>query len=515
MDEMSDADLVGLARSGDPDGFRVLVGRYRAMAMSVALHLSGDREAAEDLVQEATLAAFVSLGRLRDPARFRSWFYGTVVNVTRAWRRRQAGRPVGLDDWETVRLIAAPDDEAAQRELRWIVTGALRCLPEASRFVLVLFYYDGLTVREIAVRLGVTAAAVKSRLHKGRSQLGRLLAAEYPELTRPIGRGEGTHAMPELHITKVVTFPARVLAVLADEPGRRVLPAWLSPLEGLPLAGPPGAEPAPPASARLPSPELAAKVLTAAGGAIRAVRVGELEDGLLFGTLVVSGPAGDREVAAGLGDALGLVRLQECPILASEDIMARHGVTVPAGEQAEDLLTRQAGLPAQARSDGSGRSAAPRNLRFTEGLEHWSLRGSFLRDASGGHWQDYACGTGPGPAVATASGYLKAQVPGPAGFADLRQGILADAYRGRRVRLSADLKTADATDKAGLYLRIIDPARSRPPEIREQLSLHGTTGWTREHVEADVPADSVYLLFGITLTGPGQIWAANIRVEPA
>jgi RNA polymerase sigma-70 factor (ECF subfamily) len=322
---MSDADLVALARSGDADGFRVLVSRYRAMAMSVALHLSGDREAAEDLVQEATLAAFVSLGRLRDPARFRSWFYGTVVNVTRAWRRRQAGRPVPLADWDAAWLIAAPADEAAQRELRWIVTGALRCLPEASRTVLVHFYYDGLTVREIAVRLGVTAAAVKSRLHKGRSQLGRLLAAEYPELTRTAGRGERTYAMTELHITSVVTFPARVLAVLADEPGRRVVPAWLSPLEGLPLAGPPGAEPAPPGSARLPAPELAAKVLTAAGGAMRAVRIGELEDGLLFGTLIISGPAGDGEVAAGLGDALGMARLQDCPILADEDILARHG----------------------------------------------------------------------------------------------------------------------------------------------------------------------------------------------
>jgi len=515
VEEMSDADLVALARSGDADGFRVLVSRYRAMAMSVALHLSGDREAAEDLVQEATLAAFVSLGRLRDPARFRSWFYGTVVNVTRAWRRRQVGRPLTLDDWDTVRLIAHPVDEAAQLELRWIVTGALRCLPEATRTVLALFYYDGLTVREIAARLGITTAAVKSRLHKGRSQLGRLLIAEYPELTCPAGRGERTCAMPELHITKVVTFPARVLAVLADEPGRRVLPAWLSPLEGLPLVGPAGAEPAPPGSPRLLSPELAAKVLTAAGGGLRAVRVGELEDGLLFGTLIVSGPAGDSEVTTGLGDALGLARLQECPILVSEDIMARHGVTVPTGEQAEDLLIRRAGLSAQARSDGSGRGTVPQNLRFTDGLEHWSLRGSFLKDASGGHWQDYACGTGQGPDAATASGYLKAQVPGPTGFADLRQGILADAFRGRRVRVSADLKTADAAEKAGLYLRVIDPARSRPPEIREQFSLHGTTDWARQHIEADVPADSVYVLFGITLTGPGQIWATNIQVEPA
>jgi hypothetical protein len=245
------------------------------------------------------------------------------------------------------------------------------------------------------------------------------------------------------------------------------------------------------------------------------VRVGEGEDGLLSGTLVISGPGGDSEVTAGLGDALGLAGLQGCPILASEEVMARHGVTVPPGEQAEDLLIRRAGLPAQARGDGPGRSAVPRNMRFTGGLEHWSLRGSFLRDARGGHWQDYACGTGQGPDAATASGYLKARVPGPAGFADLRQGILADACRGRRVRLSADLRTAGAAGKAGLCLRVIDPARSRPPEIREQLSLHGTTGWARQHIEADVPADSVYVLFGITLTGPGQIWATNIQLEPA
>jgi RNA polymerase sigma-70 factor (ECF subfamily) len=212
----------------------------------VALHVSGQREAAEDLVQEATLAAFVSLGRLRDPECFRSWFYGTVLNVTRAWRRRQAGPLVSLDGWDAVRLVADPVDLAAQRELRWIVTDALRCLPEMTRTVLVLFYYDDLSLREIAARLGVTEAAVKSRLHKGRSQLGRLLAAEYPELTRVTARGERTHAMIELRVTSVVTFPARVLAVLSGEPGQRVLPAWLTPMEGLPLAGPAAAGPPPP-----------------------------------------------------------------------------------------------------------------------------------------------------------------------------------------------------------------------------------------------------------------------------
>jgi RNA polymerase sigma-70 factor, ECF subfamily len=511
LEGLPDADLVVLARSGQTEGFRVLADRYRAMAMSVALHLSGDRHAAEDLVQEATLAAFVSLGGLREPGRFGSWFYGTVVNVTLSWRRRQAGRPLLLDDWDAAWMIAGPDSEAAQRELRWIVTDALRSMPGDSRAVLVLFYYDGLAVREIAARLGISASAVKSRLHKGRSRLGRLLAEEYPELTRVGGREERARAMTELRLTNVVTFPSRVLAVLSDEPGQRVLPAWLSPLEGLPLAGPQGA----PGSARLSSPEFAARVLAAAGGTVSAVRIGELSEGQLFATLLISGQVGEREVPAGLGDALGLARLQDSRILADEDILARHAVSVLPGQSPEDLLTRQAGLSPQARTDPSGRGTAPRNMRFTEGLEHWSLRGSFLHDTGSRHWQDYACGTGPGPDGAATSGYLEARVPAPGGFADLRQGVLADDYRDGRVRLSADVKTTGATGGAGLYLRVIDPARSRPPEAREQVSVHGTTGWTRQQVEADVPADSVYVVFGITLAGPGQVWAANIELDGA
>ena len=50
-------------------------------------------------------------------------------------------------------------------------------------------------------------------------------------------------------------------------------------------------------------------------------------------------------------------------------------------------------------------------------------------------------------------------------------------------------------------------------EAREQVTLHGTTDWTRLQVEADVPADSVFVLFGITLTGSGQVWAANVTLE--
>ena len=78
----TDADLVALARGGDDGAFGVLVERYRPMARSLALRLTGQPATAEDLVQEALLQAWVSLGELRDGGRFRSGRCGSCRRAT-------------------------------------------------------------------------------------------------------------------------------------------------------------------------------------------------------------------------------------------------------------------------------------------------------------------------------------------------------------------------------------------------------------------------------------------------
>jgi len=85
------------------------------------------------------------------------------------------------------------------------------------------------------------------------------------------------------------------------------------------------------------------------------------------------------------------------------------------------------------------------------------------------------------------SGYLKAQVPQPLGFADLRQAILAENYQNTRIRLSADIKTDGVEQQAGLYLRVIDPAMTKPPEERQQVTFQGTHDWTRNEIQVEVP----------------------------
>ena len=99
MQEHTDAELVVLARTGEAEAFVHLMERYRLIASAVALRHLPDREYVRDIVQEAILQAYLSLDHLRDPARFKSWFYAIVVNTCRMWLRRQplpgrfAGRP--------------------------------------------------------------------------------------------------------------------------------------------------------------------------------------------------------------------------------------------------------------------------------------------------------------------------------------------------------------------------------------------------------------------------------------
>src|SRR5215469_3125446 len=79
-----DASLVAAARAGDADAFALLMERYRLMALSVALRLVPDGHVAQDVVQDAMLQAFLSLPQLREPARFKSWFYGILLHVGHA-----------------------------------------------------------------------------------------------------------------------------------------------------------------------------------------------------------------------------------------------------------------------------------------------------------------------------------------------------------------------------------------------------------------------------------------------
>jgi RNA polymerase sigma-70 factor (ECF subfamily) len=499
--EISDGDLVQLARGDDPVAFRLLVERYRPMALARALSLCGDPDEAEDIVQDAFLQAFVALERLRDPERFAGWLGGIVLNAHRASRRRRAPL-ILLDEWpEEFHPVSAdglPGPALDDTDRGDVLLQALEDLSAPQREAVHMFYYADIPVAGIADHLDETPGAVKARLHKARRRMHDHIAAHRPDLIPyPPRRTFMTtvriaHAAPQPDKTRI----HHVLVVLADDAGHRALPIWLMGIDSLQLL-----LDQPPEGTAM---GLTGRLLQAAGVSVTGVDIDELGPDVPAARIELNSPAGTRQVTGRLADGLALAFLQHAPIRVADALMDQLSEPVSDGDLITPFLDRR---PAPV-SAASRRRRGPRNLAFTNGLDGWDLRGSFLRSATSGHWEDYS-----GEAARDRRAVLGAAVPEPYGFADLRQAIIADKYRGRTVRFSGELRAHDTPEQAGLYLRIVTDETARGSIDNRVVAAVGTGhDWTRYEVAAQVPVDAVYVLFGITLTGRGRIELRNAEL---
>ena len=128
--DVSDGDLVRLARDGDPVAFRLLVERHQPMARARARGLCANPSDLDDVVQESFLRAYTGLDRLRDPDRFAGWLGGIVANVCRGLQRRS---PVTLlPDWPEPLHPAAGLPSAEDLDRTDAVRAAVAGLPPGS-----------------------------------------------------------------------------------------------------------------------------------------------------------------------------------------------------------------------------------------------------------------------------------------------------------------------------------------------------------------------------------------------
>jgi len=97
--------------------------------------------------------------------------------------------------------------------------------------------------------------------------------------------------------------------------------------------------------------------------------------------------------------------------------------------------------------------------------------------------------------------------------ATIGQRIKADAYRGKRVRLSGFLKTANVTGRARLWMRIDSEKGILGQDAMNDRALKGTNNWSKLEIVLDVPDDSAGIIFGLRLNGAGQVWMDDLRWE--
>ncbi len=172
-----DGILVRRTLHGDKAAFSQLVAKYQTQVYGLALSMSGDFSDAEDLAQEAFLHAYVSLHRLREPAKFGNWLYKITQNICRRWAQRKTNYQKITQFVRRNEHIPMPDELTEAKELQERVREAIDQLPEHESLVITLYYIDGLTCRDIADFAGVSESTVKRRLRSSREKLkGDLIA---------------------------------------------------------------------------------------------------------------------------------------------------------------------------------------------------------------------------------------------------------------------------------------------------------------------------------------------------
>ena len=178
----SDGGLVQRTLAGDPDGFGELHRRYYARVVGVVTGILKDRARAEEEVQEAYLTALESLPRLADHERFYPWLRRIAVNraieAMRRTRRRERIRAEHAGDGAEERGTGGALEEIIRVEAGRRVRAALDRLPERQRAAVVLRFFDGLPMREIAEILGCEPVTARTQVFRGLQRLGTLMREE-------------------------------------------------------------------------------------------------------------------------------------------------------------------------------------------------------------------------------------------------------------------------------------------------------------------------------------------------
>jgi RNA polymerase sigma-70 factor, ECF subfamily len=188
MDHPDDTTLLEGLRRGDDDAYELLVSRYGGRMLAVARGLMRHDEDARDVVQSAFLSAFKGLRSFKGDCQLATWLHRIVVNAAlmklRSRRRKPEESiepllPTYLDDGHHTQdfadWAAQSDRLLEQNEMRRVVREAIASLPESHRVVLMLRDIEEMTNERVAAQLGISANAVKIRLHRARQALGTVL----------------------------------------------------------------------------------------------------------------------------------------------------------------------------------------------------------------------------------------------------------------------------------------------------------------------------------------------------
>lgn len=186
--DSDDSTLVARFLAGEKRAFDELVSRYQGRLLNFVYRTTGDRQRAEDLVQETFIRVYRHLHRFDQSKKFSTWIYTIASNLAKNELRNRSRNPLVLfqtikKNWEADQKplewednTYRPDDLFRKRHLKQMVENAVAELPEHHRNVFVLREMEGKTYEEIAEVTGCNLGTVKSRLNRARNNFAQIIA---------------------------------------------------------------------------------------------------------------------------------------------------------------------------------------------------------------------------------------------------------------------------------------------------------------------------------------------------
>jgi len=193
---MTDVDVIEAVRNGDKNRYSELVERYQKMVYGIAWSRLGDADLCEDAAQETFIKAFRYLAALRNPEKFSGWLARIARNVSTSLLRKRGREIDKRKRWRVHQLASQPaeTDSGDEQRLGETLRQTLAELPQQHRECLVLFYLEGKNVRETAGLLGISEAAMKTRLHRARRALRGQLEEKLDSSLSALGARKGFSA---------------------------------------------------------------------------------------------------------------------------------------------------------------------------------------------------------------------------------------------------------------------------------------------------------------------------------
>jgi RNA polymerase sigma-70 factor (ECF subfamily) len=168
--------------NGDTNAFSILVERYKDLVYTLAIRMVKHKEEAEEITQDTFIKAYKSIHKFKGDSKFSTWIYrvayNTCLDAIKKHKKLQSNVPINEYTEHEVKAIDNALDIMEAKERSVVIKNSIEKLPSEDAFLMTLYYYEELSLDEIADITGLKANNVKVKLFRSRKKLATILKKE-------------------------------------------------------------------------------------------------------------------------------------------------------------------------------------------------------------------------------------------------------------------------------------------------------------------------------------------------